>query len=160
MWSTHTARVTYACVLVLWPSHSQVEHPAIRFVGDRVYGVMCSIKSPRQRGGGILPPNQFTAKTGLQVYLILISLKATNFQLVGPSLPTAQHIPPVYNLCQNQLINENMRTICLQSLLVADGTKSSATKLYRCGFVVEAEKALHTDTFTCHITRFDVTTTT
>ena len=65
MRSIHTARVTYACVLVLWPSYSQVEHPAIRFVGDRVYGVMCSIKSPKaERGVHFAPPNQFTAKTG------------------------------------------------------------------------------------------------
>ena len=39
-----TARVTYACVLVLWLSPFQVERPAIRFMGVRVNGVRCISK--------------------------------------------------------------------------------------------------------------------
>ena len=41
--TTHPARVTHACVLILWPSPFQVERLAIRSVGDTVYGARCLI---------------------------------------------------------------------------------------------------------------------
>ena len=65
---THSLGVAHACVFVLWPSPSQVERLTIRSVGDRVYGVRCPIKTPRQRRGGNLPPLTASPKRQCWVY--------------------------------------------------------------------------------------------
>ena len=59
--------MTYACILVLWRSPSQVERPAIRSLGDTVYGARCSIKTLKVSLGGY-EPSLYNHSSGTRIF--------------------------------------------------------------------------------------------